>query len=756
MIFASAIFLAGLLAVAAPIAIHLLARQRTRTLPWGAMEFLQQSIQSASSRRRRLRDLLLLLLRVLAIALIALAFAQPFLSRALLGGRDLETIFVWDVSLSTEAFDEGGEPVHVAMEARLREELDRLRDRSSVRILVAGAETRWLKPEPLPLSSANRQVLERAIEDEPQQAGESRLANAILRAMDLPSDEDGSTPRYREIVVIHDSQRRAWQADTEATWAAIHRRLEADSDLSLRAIDPGVMPSRELPQVAVTGLEIGRDTLAPEMPVRMRVTVRNHSETQAATGDVVWQIDGREVERTPEIRLEPDGELALEEVLRFETTGSHLAACLFETDADALPADNQAVAAVSVREALPILVVDDTRRTQRGQIRPSEFLAASLGASLVSKEKETPKKKEKEAKEDPGKQPGAITLFTPRVIRSDAWQTEQLAEQSAVFLVALEAPLPEARIAEIANFVEQGGGLWLMLNAQEETPAAWAVSLLTRLGLEPLSVASRSVAPDRDQPFRLKASDEDSPFALGIVAQRLDLHRAELRSLHALDQPLVLPEERLLETPEGIPFLVSLPVGAGRVVLQTADLGRQNTNLPILQAFVPFVREIAWDTAGASLPRRNLSQGEAIRITAADAATFLGGPELERPDGARRPLQFRGGHFESRDTRLPGIYRLYGPQDGRTDESDEERFAVSRPAAESRLEYLEASEIDALLLPKSPDSNQAETESRGKSPLAFWLACLAALFFLAESLLARSIAADRAQRQTRLDLKPLH
>jgi len=70
--------LAGLVAVAIPIIIHLLNRQRATIVDWGAMRFL---LQSLTMRRRRimLEEIILLALRCLVVALLVLAMARPFL-----------------------------------------------------------------------------------------------------------------------------------------------------------------------------------------------------------------------------------------------------------------------------------------------------------------------------------------------------------------------------------------------------------------------------------------------------------------------------------------------------------------------------------------------------------------------------------------------------------------------------------------------------------------------------------------------------
>ena len=63
-------FLAGLLAVAVPIALHLFRRRTDRVIEFPAVQMLPQA-PVAQQERRRLRDLLLLALRVAALVLLA-------------------------------------------------------------------------------------------------------------------------------------------------------------------------------------------------------------------------------------------------------------------------------------------------------------------------------------------------------------------------------------------------------------------------------------------------------------------------------------------------------------------------------------------------------------------------------------------------------------------------------------------------------------------------------------------------------------
>lgn len=77
--FAGTFAIAGLIAAAGPIIIHLLNRRRFRVVEWAAMDFLRQAMQR-SRRAIQLRDLFVLVLRCLAVVIFGVALARPFLS----------------------------------------------------------------------------------------------------------------------------------------------------------------------------------------------------------------------------------------------------------------------------------------------------------------------------------------------------------------------------------------------------------------------------------------------------------------------------------------------------------------------------------------------------------------------------------------------------------------------------------------------------------------------------------------------------
>src|ERR1700732_5351073 len=73
-------FLAGMAAVGLPVYLHLLRRHSTTPRPFSSLMFFEPRTQS-SIKHRRLRYLLLLAVRMALLVLLALAFANPFITR---------------------------------------------------------------------------------------------------------------------------------------------------------------------------------------------------------------------------------------------------------------------------------------------------------------------------------------------------------------------------------------------------------------------------------------------------------------------------------------------------------------------------------------------------------------------------------------------------------------------------------------------------------------------------------------------------
>src|SRR5438105_11049233 len=103
MAFLTPFFLLGLGAIAVPVLVHLIQRERKRVIEFPSLMFVRR-IPYQSVRRRRIRHWALLMMRAAAIALIVAAFARPFfrqsaIASAVTGGAR-EVVILLDQSAS--------------------------------------------------------------------------------------------------------------------------------------------------------------------------------------------------------------------------------------------------------------------------------------------------------------------------------------------------------------------------------------------------------------------------------------------------------------------------------------------------------------------------------------------------------------------------------------------------------------------------------------------------------------------------------
>src|SRR3954470_16287918 len=103
MSFLAPFFLVASAAIAVPIFVHLIQRERKRVVQFPSLMFVQK-IPYQSVRRRRIRHWSLLLLRCAALLLIVAAFARPFLKREIVAaaavGGTKEIVVLLDHSAS--------------------------------------------------------------------------------------------------------------------------------------------------------------------------------------------------------------------------------------------------------------------------------------------------------------------------------------------------------------------------------------------------------------------------------------------------------------------------------------------------------------------------------------------------------------------------------------------------------------------------------------------------------------------------------
>jgi hypothetical protein len=100
--FLSPLFLAGAVAAAVPIVLHLLRREPEARVRFAAVKLLKEA-PVEHTQKRHLRELILLALRIAALVLLALAFARPFFASGAAVSSAGITVVVLDTSYSMSA-----------------------------------------------------------------------------------------------------------------------------------------------------------------------------------------------------------------------------------------------------------------------------------------------------------------------------------------------------------------------------------------------------------------------------------------------------------------------------------------------------------------------------------------------------------------------------------------------------------------------------------------------------------------------------
>src|SRR5688572_24725354 len=151
-------FLWALAALAIPIIIHLVFRQRPKKVELGTLRFLRVVLEH-HARRRRVMRWLLLALRLACVALLVLLFARPYLLALASSGAKETVVVLIDRSASMELKQDGVRAIDRAV-AEVRELLNQTQAGSRFEIAFFDHQPRPLiAPQPgEKLGSKRREV----------------------------------------------------------------------------------------------------------------------------------------------------------------------------------------------------------------------------------------------------------------------------------------------------------------------------------------------------------------------------------------------------------------------------------------------------------------------------------------------------------------------------------------------------------------------------------------------------------------------
>ena len=410
------LFLLGLGTLVVPVIVHLIHRHKRESIPFPSLMFIQR-IPYKDVRRQQLRHKLLFAIRCLALILLALAFARPFLENATeataadIAGR--EVVILLDRSHSMRFGDRWQRGVE---QARARLDLLGPLDRATVVLFAETAEVTG----------------ENAIERAEPTAGGTRYGSALQLAGRILSE---SEQPEREVVLITDFQRSGWDRVSDV-------RLPGGTIVT--AVD---LSEDETHNISLPFVSLRQEVLSGREWVSVTTRVVNGGERQVVGLRVALVLNGQELQSRT-VTVDPLGSTAVTFSPVLLPEGVSRGAVTAGTDA--LPQDNTVVFVLSPSNSLSALILEssDARENQ------SLFLSRAL---------------------EIGDRPS----FRVDVRPLREFRLSDLDGRSV--LVLNDAPLPGGRAGQrIREFVENGGGLLVVLG-ERNGPQTWPANVVDLL-----------------------------------------------------------------------------------------------------------------------------------------------------------------------------------------------------------------------------------------------------------------------------------
>jgi len=261
-------FLWALLAIAIPIIIHLFYFRRFKKVYFTNVKYLEE-IKEETSSRNRLKNLLILLSRILAVAALVFAFAQPFIPQGdrVKKGNSAVSIFV-DNSFSMNALQNEVPLVDIAKE-------------KARQIVTAYSE------------EDKFQILTHAFEGRHQRLVSKEDALSLIDEIDI-------TPSVRTLSKVVNRQKQAINAKEENEILYLISDFQ-ESINDLTTYEDTIAELNLLPLQAVQEKNVSLDSVWLESPVpminqnnKLLVKITNHSDTEAEGIRLSMLKDGQE------------------------------------------------------------------------------------------------------------------------------------------------------------------------------------------------------------------------------------------------------------------------------------------------------------------------------------------------------------------------------------------------------------------------------------------------------------------------------
>ncbi|MEI6034549.1 MAG: BatA domain-containing protein [Verrucomicrobiae bacterium] len=636
--------LAALPAVCVPAVIHLLNRGKPRPIRWAAMQFLLDSVRK-NQRRLQMRDLVLLILRVLVVAFLVILFARPAVwvpaGSSGVVPTPVSGMIVLDVSASMAQTDGRRSRLDLAREEALKT-LERFSADSLCGLILATDRAVPVVPRP----SNNLEL----VHDNLNSVLGTSSATDLLPAIERAFQELARSPGAEKMVFVYtDSQESAWRARP-----AILELAGKFPGIALRSIPVG---NAGEPNTAITGISIQPSAPTLGKPAKVRIDVRNLTETPLDGVRVTLAANRDKPQDEATLPPIPAGQSSSANLkITFDTSG--LQTLRAEIPQDLFPADN--LRSLAIRVGTPgkfLILAEPTSGDHR--TTPAFFLRTALVATQKG---------------------GDVQVVPPAQLTA-----EEVATAIAIF-VCSPATVGDAQWALLEKFVRGGGGV--VVFPEGKTSAA--------LGATP---STRWLPGTLGKRLTESATWVQAGLVHPVTASWADANRTRLTNISADGRFELAPHTGaapLASYTDGVPVAVSCEVGAGRAVLFGTSPVPASTKL-VLHPFFPIlvgglVDYLAVEQSAAQALRPGESFSASVPPALIGKKVVLSSDRTEgRTDAGVVAAAETEGKIQISSVDNPGGYQVF--VEGRDEAAA--AFSVAIDPAESVLTTAEPVQIEA-------------------------------------------------------------
>ena len=704
--FLNPLLLFGVLGVASPIIIHLLAKKRIKRVVWAAMKFLKVTVQR-NQRRMNLEDVLLLVLRCVLLGLLAFALARPALKRsglAVFGGS--ETAFILLDNSGSMSTSDGAETRFEKARKAAEQVLDSLPGGSRVAVWLVGD----LVSDVIPLPTHDLAMARKVIREAKRSDRATDLPHVIRQAIEVAQRQESA---QKQLYVVTDAQATGWKGA-----GATRTLLEpVKKEMITRVILVGENEERNL---AVTGIRLASALATVNQPLRFEASISNYGAEPAANVAVSLGIDDEAPSDEQTLDAVPaGGEVrSISLFATFREPGFYTVTVRIPSDRCTF--DDARTFALKVIDEVNVLLVDGQPGSEARESEVFYLRNALTPVPVEMRER---------------------FFIKTKTIGGGEMDAVSLRDFDAVVLanvVDLSAPA----LASLESYVRGGGGL-LVFPGDRISTAFYNDRMHGELGLLPAAFAEprgEIATPDKQQPFFHLQSGN---YAHRITEPWRDAKAGSLGTAQFYRAFTLLPPKKsdvpgtsgassiAINFASGTPAIMEKVYGAGRVVQFASTASARWNDLPVRPVFLPLMHRTLGLVLASHEERLNARAGTVFSYAkAGDRYT------VTTPDGSRVPSAAPAVSF--RDTFRSGAYTAASADDT----GKPLRFAVYSDPAESDLRSISAADIKSLetvaqvtqWTPGVDLKKSLQTERTGKE-IWLWLAVLALAVAVVELLL---------------------